>query len=67
MDAKAVIQQQQATVQQAENQKKQLLTVSKESESAYGDLVTQKAQKAAKSALPSLTSPVRVPSHLETL
>jgi membrane-bound lytic murein transglycosylase B len=47
IDAKQVIQQQQATVQQAENQKKQLLTVSKESESAYGDLVTQKAQKAA--------------------
>ena len=47
MDAKEIIQEQQATIQQAENQKKQLLTVSKENESAYGDLVTQKQQKAA--------------------
>jgi len=47
IDAKAVIQQQEATVQQAQAQKKQLLSISKENESAYGDLVAQKQQKAA--------------------
>src|ERR1035437_2772083 len=46
IDAKAVIQQQQATVQKAENQKQQLLSVSKGNESSYSSLVAQKQQKA---------------------
>jgi peptidoglycan hydrolase CwlO-like protein len=46
IDAKAVIQQQQATIQKAENQKKQLLSVSKGNESSYSSLVAQKQQKA---------------------
>jgi membrane-bound lytic murein transglycosylase B len=47
IDAKAVIQEQQATVQQAENQKQQLLSVSKESESSYSQLVAENEQMAA--------------------
>lgn len=47
IDAKAVIQEQQATVQAAENQKQQLLNVSKENESAYGQILTEQEQKAA--------------------
>ena len=46
-DAKAVIQAEQATVKKAQGQKKQLLSISKENESSYGDLVAEKAQKAA--------------------
>jgi peptidoglycan hydrolase CwlO-like protein len=45
-DAKAVIQEQQATVQAAQKQKQQLLAVSKENESSYSDLVAQKQEKA---------------------
>src|ERR1035437_5085951 len=41
------MQQQQATIQKAENQKKQLLSVSKGNESSYSSLVAQKQQKAA--------------------
>ncbi|MDE2188497.1 MAG: hypothetical protein KGJ35_02085 [Patescibacteria group bacterium] len=45
-DAKAVIMDQQATIKQAQAQKKQLLSVSKENESAYGQLVAERQQKA---------------------
>ncbi|MDR3558561.1 MAG: hypothetical protein P4L61_03450 [Candidatus Pacebacteria bacterium] len=62
-DAKAVIQEQEATVQSAQKQKQQLLSVSKESESAYGQLVTQKAQMAAqiRAALFSLAGTSAIP------
>jgi membrane-bound lytic murein transglycosylase B len=46
-DAKAVIQTEQATVKQAQSQKQQLLSISKENESAYSSLVAQNQQKAA--------------------
>ena len=63
IDAKQVIQQQQATVQQAENQKSQLLSVSKGNESSYSSLVAQKQQKAAqiRAALFNLAGTTAIP------